>query len=177
MGQRKGGRRENIEPSYLPHNSHHADSSVERTNSNQSQEKSSGNYQPPTPHKKEIDSPLKTKQQTIQTKIRNNGREHRRKKNANGVPATNAQKKIVAPEALPQGKGGRHRRYTMTTTTARAWSAPTTATANTAATNTSLGTHEKRRRKKWQCSKTGRTGMLLLNVEERPIYNTKPTST
>src|SRR4051812_1388982 len=56
-----------------------------------------------------LTAPLKMKKQTIQATLRDNGGKSRRKKNASGAPATNAQKKVIAPEALLQGRGVRHR--------------------------------------------------------------------
>src|SRR4051812_3545148 len=107
------------------------------------------------------------KKQTIQTTFRDNGGKSRRKKNASGALATNAQKKVIAPEALPQGRGGRHRHLTMTTTTAGARSTATAGTTNTVATNTSLRSHGKKRRKKRQGSRWGRDENV---VEERGLF-------
>src|SRR4051812_4092479 len=112
---------------------------------------------------------LKTKQQTIQATLRNNGRKGRGKKNASGAPATNAQKEIVAPEALLRGRRGRRWRCTTTATAGGAWSTTTTATANTTAashTRTALGPREKRKGKKKKWSKMGRGRTLLPEEEE-----------
>jgi len=98
--------------------------------------------------RRRLTAPLKMKKQTIQTTFRNDGGRSRRKENASGALAMNTEKKIIAPEALPQGRGGRCWRRTMTTTTAGAWSATTSGTENTSAANTSLGIHEKKRMKK-----------------------------
>src|SRR4051812_993312 len=58
--------------------------------------------------RRRLTTPLKMKKQTIQATFRDNGGKSRRKKNASGALATNAQKKVIAPETLPQGRGGRH---------------------------------------------------------------------
>jgi hypothetical protein len=62
-------------------------------------------------------APLKVQEQAIQAAFRDNGRKIRGKKDATGTLATNTQNKIIAPESLLQGRGGRHRHRTMTTTT------------------------------------------------------------
>src|ERR1041384_8018566 len=98
-------------------------------------------------------APLKMQKQTIQTTFSNNGGKSRRKKNASGVFATNAQEKVITPEALLQGRRGRHWRYTMANTTAGAWCTATTGTANMATANTTLGTQGKKRRNKRQDSR------------------------
>ena len=50
--------------------------------------------------RKRSNAPLKTKQQAAQTQLRNNGSESRGQKNASSAPATDAQRKIVAPTTL-----------------------------------------------------------------------------
>src|ERR1041385_7663613 len=91
-------------------------------------------------------APLKVQKQAIQAMFRDNGRKSRGKKDAIGTLATNTQNKIIAPESLLQGRGGRHRRRIMAATTAGAWCAATTATTNTATTNASPGNHEQKKR-------------------------------
>src|ERR1041384_7436884 len=91
-------------------------------------------------------APLKMQKQAIQATFRDNGEKSRRKKDAIGTLAMNTQNKIIAPESLLQGRGGRHRRRVMAATTAGGWCAATTATRNTATTNASPGNHEQQKR-------------------------------
>src|SRR4051812_44841480 len=63
-------------------------------------------------------APLKVQKQAIPSTFKDNGRKSRGKKDAIGTLATNTQNKIIAPESLLQGRGGRHWHRTMATTTA-----------------------------------------------------------
>src|ERR1041385_3342622 len=104
-------------------------------------------------------APLKTKQQAIKATLRNNGSKCRRKKNASSTPATDVQEKVITPNTLLRGRGGRHQRCTMTTTVRRArstttarraWSTTTTTAASTTTashTSSAFRHHEKRKRK------------------------------